>query len=348
MAGPPLERCKESERYVQSGVVLEDCERKLPPIRRQAGSRSFVCPKELRQRSARNRSTSSHRRGTFCAAGVLLAVSLAACGGEARLGRAGQLFVVDVTSGERRQLTNDERSRSNPAWSPDGRRLALVSAGSEGGSIEVVRVVDSEKRVVLRGRGFIEGLDWSPSGNALAFVRSPEPTRWTLETVQADGSGHRLLARHRSVRVLPPDPAWSPDGDRIAYAAGADVFIVPRNGAPPRRIAAGSWAPRWSPDGDFVLVVRAHGLFMAPRAKGRPLLVAGRLIDAHPAWSPLGHEIAFSGVTVAGDRRYHLYLLSAQGGRLRRIARDVVSTTPAWSLMGACSPSRSGTGACAS
>jgi TolB protein len=264
------------------------------------------------------------------AAAVLLAVSLPACGGETRLGLASQLFVVDVTSGERRQLTNDERSRSSPTWSPDGRHLALLSAGSEGGAIEIVSVVDGEKRVVLRGRGFIEGLDWSPSGNALAFVRSPEPTRWTLETVQADGSGHRLLARHRSVRVLPPDPAWSPDGDRIAYAAGADVFNVPRNGARPRRIAARSWAPRWSPDGDFVLVVREHGLFITPR-EGRPLRIAGRLIDAHPAWSPLGHEIAFSGVTAAGDRRYHLYLVSAQGGRLRRIAGDVVSTTPAWS-----------------
>jgi Tol biopolymer transport system component len=184
-----------------------------------------------------------------CAAAVLLAVSLAACGGETRLGRASQLFVVDVTTGDRRQLTNDERSRSSPTWSPDGRRLALLSAGSEGGAIEVLRAGDGEKRVVLRARGFIEGLDWSPGGRALAYVRSAEPTRWTLETVQADGSGHRLLARHRSIRVLPPDPAWSPDGKRIAYAAGADVFVVRRKGAPPRRIAAGSWAPRWSPTG---------------------------------------------------------------------------------------------------
>src|SRR2546423_6058917 len=39
-----------------------------------------------------------------------------------------QIYVVPLSGGEPRQLTNDEHSATSPRWSPDGERLAFVSA----------------------------------------------------------------------------------------------------------------------------------------------------------------------------------------------------------------------------
>jgi Tol biopolymer transport system component len=59
--------------------------------------------------------------------------------------------------------------------------------------------------------------------------------------------------------------------------------------------------------------------------------MVGGLIDAHAAWSPTSDEIAFSGVTLAGDRRYYLNLVTVGSERLLRLASEVVADAPAWS-----------------
>src|SRR5215831_21316582 len=39
-----------------------------------------------------------------------------------------QIYLVPLSGGEPRQLTNDEHSSAAPRWSPDGEKLAFVSA----------------------------------------------------------------------------------------------------------------------------------------------------------------------------------------------------------------------------
>jgi Tol biopolymer transport system component len=262
---------------------------------------------------------------TFAAVGLV--ALLAGCGEEG-LGRASQLVVVDVESGERRQFTG---SYSSPSWSPDSRRLAVVASGPESGAIEVVDVEASEGRAVVRRRGFIQGVAWSPRGETLAYVRLREPDDWTLETIGAAGWGRRTLATHRSNRVAGAWPSWAPDGRRIAFTAGADTFVVRRTGAPPRLLLADAWAPRWSPDGRSVLLATRDALVAVPVDRSRAMTIVDGLIDAHAAWSPGGDEVAFSGVTAAGDRRYHLYRVPTASGRVVRIASESAADAPAWS-----------------
>ena len=269
------------------------------------------------------------RRLLYGCAAAGLVVLLASCGQDAP-GRGSGLFLVDVASGERRQLA-DERSYSSPSWSPDSRRLAVVASGPETGAIEVIDVEASEPQVVARRRGFIQAVAWSPHGDALPYVRLLEPATSTLETVAADRSDARELASHRSDRVAVARPSWAPDGTRIAFTAGTDTFVVSTSGGGARLLLADAWEPRWAPDGRSVLLATGDALLAAPPSGGRPTTVADGLIDAHAAWSPSSDRIAFSGVTRAGDRHYHLYLATAGSERPIRIASEPVADAPAWS-----------------
>jgi Tol biopolymer transport system component len=261
---------------------------------------------------------------------VGLVIASAGCRGGG-LGRDAQIFVVDVESGDRQQLTDGPQSYSSPSWSPNSRRLAVVTSGSESGALEVADAEDSDSRVVVRRRGFIQGVAWSPHASTLAYVRLREPASWTLETVEADGSGSRELAAHRSDRVATVGPSWAPDGTRVAYTGGADTFVVRMSGGRCSLLANSAWAPSWSPNGRLVLLTTRDALIAEPVDGKRGVTIVGGLVDAHAAWSPTSNEIAFSGVTLAGDRRYYLNLVTVGSNRVLRLASEVVADAPAWS-----------------
>lgn len=258
-----------------------------------------------------------------------LVALLAGCGHGP--GRDSGLYVVDVESGERRQVTDEARSYLSPSWSPDSRRLAVVASGQESGAIEVVDADGAEPRVVAHARGWVQGVAWSPRGDTLAYVTLREPASWTLHTVEADGSNPRRLAGHERNRVTVAKPSWSPAGTRLAYTGGDDTFVVAPKGAPARLLHAGAWAPCWSPDGRSVLLATGDALIAAPADGSRPVTIVNGLIDAHAAWSPTSNRIAFSGVTVAGDRHYHGYVVAVGSRRTLRVVDDVVADAPAWS-----------------
>ena len=155
-----------------------------------------------------------------------------------------------------------------PAWSPDGRWLAIVR---HGGDEQMIYLVEADVRAVPRRlTTTVSGPAWSPDGARLAFAR-PDGDKVALFTIAADGSDAQ--------RVTPidgwqppygePDPtqawieavAWSPTGDALAYACGQSLCIVALDGTPvgtsPLRLDGGSIAA-WSPDGSRVVIASAE------------------------------------------------------------------------------------------
>ena len=166
-----------------------------------------------------------------------------------------------------------------------------------------------------------------------ATVRTPVP--WaTLSFSRSEiaGGGVYVASKNRVRLVVPAatDPAWSPDGRRLAYLApgasgAADVFLADADGTNRGRLTATNGeeaSPTWSPDGRRVAVER-EGRIVVLRADGVELrkLAAG----TEPAWSPGGRRIAF---VSGGD----LYTVGATGGAPQRVTNSPASeTSPAWS-----------------
>ena len=125
--------------------------------------------------------------------GSLVAVPVTTYDLEENKGRS-RIWLVPVEGGDPRPVTAEDVSSTEPAFSPDGRRLALVrSRGEEKAQIHVLPVDGGEaERVTDLPLGAFDP-HWLPDGNRLAFVApllsdapSPEGTRALLEKRAAD------------------------------------------------------------------------------------------------------------------------------------------------------------------
>ena len=118
-----------------------------------------------------------------------------------------QIYLVPLGGGETRQLTNDEHSSASPRWSPDGEKLAFVSARDGDDQVWTIDVSSGAlKKITTISTGAGDPV-WSPDGKWLAFVSDIYPEcrddacnkRRAEEVAQNKVKAHvaeRLLYRH--------------------------------------------------------------------------------------------------------------------------------------------------------
>ena len=110
------------------------------------------------------------------------------------------------------------------------------------------------------------------------------------------------VARNKDRRLFPgwanwQDLAWSPNGKKLAYVAGAAIYIV--NLERPKEITAlraNSTSPSWSPNGKLIAYDRFNGKDTRGISVSRPDGSHSRRLSkfgAAPAWSPSGNLIAY-------------------------------------------------------
>src|SRR5512137_809933 len=213
------------------------------------------------------------------------------------------IWMVGWAGGEEIRLTSSPDGESTPRWSPDGRFLAfLASRGTEeekklGAQVWLLDRRGGEAQKLTEIKGGVRDYAWSPDGRRLAIVSSDrdpaeEPEKmegWKRKTAppividryhfKRDRDGylkrfysHLWLFDVASRKAEPltaglsndTEPAWSPDGGRIAFLShrgptldrdpDSDVYVIEaKAGATPVQLTdfpgPDGGRPAWSPDG---------------------------------------------------------------------------------------------------
>ena len=211
-------------------------------------------------------------------------------------------LVVGRIGGGESTIVTAAGSIQDVTWSHAGRRLAYtVTDGSRCGpasracAVYELWVVDADGRAPHKIADFARMPTWSPDDRRLAFAGEWNTADENFAgrtgapyVALAAGGGVRRLARLWGLEAL----AWSPGGDRIAFAAHRGfVAVVGLRGGDARRVGLGT-APAWSSRGRLAFAGK-DGIRIVSR-DGRPV----RRIRANGfvqelAWAPGGAELAY-------------------------------------------------------
>lgn len=254
-----------------------------------------------------------------------------------------ELFVLGFGRGAVPERLPVGAGARRPSASPSGREIVFVapavdSAGTGTTDIFAVERAGTHLRRLSSVRGADDAPAWSPATRPgyIAFTHKNAATaRTDIWVMRADGAAPRNLTADMSANAVLGDPAWSPDGEWIAFSVSSylpdavlgSLWLMRADGSDKRQLTTNSWGsfdlrPSWSPDGKFIVFVR-EDLAIVNVATGHVTAFAfdGWLLS--PAWSPDGRHIAFS--FRRGDvfgANFDLYTIRPDGSDLRLRRRD--------------------------
>lgn len=184
----------------------------------------------------------------------------------------------------------------------------------------------------------------------IAFVSNRDGRR-ALYIMNADGSGQTKISRNPEASYY--KPAWSPDGQRIAFSAGqvqagkskSSIYLMNADGTGEVKLASehSSSSPTWSPDGEKIAfhVTFSGGFFpmgaiyVMDADGSNPIKLIEDTGSISPTWSPDGKKIAFVSsrhVTSLSTVNTEIYVVNVDGSNPTRLTDNLVpDESPSWS-----------------
>jgi TolB protein len=260
--------------------------------------------------------------------------------GEIAFVRQGDIWAIGPDGSGLQRVTSDPAPERDPAWSPDGSRLAFVRERNGNSDIWTAAADGSDPRQVTTTDADEAAPAWSPDGTRLVFSRfRAQIMGFDLFIAAASGAGaHRIWEQ-----AVGAD--WQPGGDRIAVAAGLGenswiAFVGPDGQdyglLPTVRSQDGppglDSAPSWAPDGSRLAYFRGrydeHG-GLTPVLAVNHFSTSEAVLDAREgfydsSWSPDGMQVAYSLLS-------QIWIVPAAGGEPRQVTFSALGASePAW------------------
>ena len=261
------------------------------------------------------------------------------------------LILVSPATGERVDwvaLNPAFAGSAEPAFSPDGRRLAYTSTtGDFTAHVNIVSVGSDGKpagaptRLVYNGQEAHTPL-WTADGRSLLVIDGSSTSNGGVARIPVDAPG---TAVHLGGLEHATSIALSRDGNKLIFTRGGDNSDIWRvdvhDPAKSVRVAASTlWDgnAEYSPDGQRIA-------FSSNRGGARELWVANANGDdaqavtsfngpivGMPGWSPDGRQLVFD---ARPDGNADIFVVSADGGQMRQLTkRPGEDARPAWSADG--------------
>ena len=233
---------------------------------------------------------------------AFMQLKLGASGDSASARSEGDIHLVYATGRARSCSRPGPGSTGTPTWAPKGDMIAFVSDRTE--------ATNSDIFVMYLNGGDVTDHRLLRYGGSPGLVAGRELDRLRQHRPPGDdpsGADHAPWCGSPDPRRAGPDhrsPVWSPDSEKILYAANANAMVD-------------------APDVDSdIWVVNYDGT-------GHIQLTNDPASDINPAWSPDGSRIAFQSNR---DGEYAIYVMNANGTGVVRLTDPLMSATePAWS-----------------
>ena len=269
------------------------------------------------------------------------------------------IWVVSAQGGEPVRLTNHKASDDRPAWSPDGKWIAFISARDGKPQLYRISPNGGEAEKLTDSKTGVQAIEWAPDSKRIAFVavrdatadedrkvqekddaievdRNFVPARLSVYDVAARTSREIVKGDYQIIQM-----AWSPDSSRIAYTTMpttraddsrfTDVMVVDVAAATTRKLvesAGPDMNPSWSPDSKWIAfstkplknaTITQSTLVVVSASGGTPRSVTGDFLY-QPGYSRWSPDGASLYFWASTRTRTELYQVPVAGGAVKQLS----------------------------
>ena len=220
------------------------------------------------------------------------------------------LYIYDIASGSSRKLSGHKGINSGGNFSPSGKVLAFTGSVNGDADIYTVMPGGSARKLFISGPGLDVDPSFSPDGNKIAFVsgRYGNPHIFVASLSWGSPTEPKVNGDKRLTYAgwYNATPAWTPEGDRIAFAGydkeidRFDLFMMNPDGTKLERLTlrtGDNERPWFSPNGQNIVfmsnrtngqnVKGVHQLFVMNRDGSNQRQLNTGLYEAQtPCWGP--------------------------------------------------------------